>query len=233
MRILIPMGTRKQRAVKKPGVDPVVVIAAFSEEQAERLTGISKIQLRYWDRTRFFSPSFADEDRRQAYSRVYSFRDVVCLNILNTLRNEAKVSLPHLREVKEKLAHLGDDMWAKTTLYVLNRRVIFDNPETKKREEIVTGQGILQIPLEVVRGKMADAVKLLWARDKTKVGAVEKLRTVAHNQPVVAGTRIPVRAIKNFAEAGYSVKKIIEEYPSLTPEDIQAALAYKIENKAA
>lgn len=227
------MSKRKQPGKSKHGIDPVVVIAAFSEEQVERLTGISKTQLRYWDRTHFFSPSYAEDDRRQAYSRVYSFRDLVCLNVLNALRNDAKVSLPHLREVKDKLAHLGDDMWAKTTLYVLNKRVLFDNPQTKTREEIVSGQVILQIPLEVVRGKMADAVKVLWARDKTKVGAVERLRTVAHNQPVISGTRIPVQAIKSFAEAGYSVKKIIAEYPTLTAKDVEAALAYKDEKKAA
>jgi hypothetical protein len=34
------------------------IISAFSEEQAERLTKISKQQLRYWDRTGFFSPAF-------------------------------------------------------------------------------------------------------------------------------------------------------------------------------
>lgn len=227
------MSPRKQSTQKKAGVDPVVVIAAFSEEQAERLTGISKYQLRYWDRTKFFSPSYAEDDRRQSYSRVYSFRDVVCLNVLNTLRNSAGVSLPHLREVKDKLAHLGDDMWAKTTLYVLKKKVVFDNPETRKREEVVSGQRILQIPLEVVRGQVADAVKLLWARDKTKIGAVEQMRNVARNQPVVAGTRIPIRAIKNFAEAGYSVKKIIAEYPDLTPKDVEAAIAYKDEKTAA
>jgi uncharacterized protein (DUF433 family) len=227
------MTKRKQAAKKKGGVDAVVVIAAFSEEQVQRLTGISRTQLRYWDRTKFFSPSYADEDRHQAYSRVYSFRDVVCLNVLNALRNSARVTLPHLREVKDKLAHLGDDLWAKTTLYVLNRRVIFDNPQTRAREEVTTGQIVLQIPLQVVRGQMADAVKLLWTRDKTKVGAVEQMRNVARNQPVIAGTRIPVQAIKNFAEAGYSVKRIIAEYPSLTAEDVEAALSYKDDKKAA
>jgi len=101
------------------------IISAFSEEDAERLTGVTVRQLRYWDRTRFFVPSLADENRRQASSRIYTFRDVVCLKILNTIRNESKVPLQHLREVKEKLEHLGEDVWAKTTLYLLNRRVIF------------------------------------------------------------------------------------------------------------
>jgi uncharacterized protein (DUF433 family) len=42
--------------------------------------------------------------------------------------------------------------------------------------------------------------------------------------PCIAGTRIPVRAVKGFAEAGYDTAGIIEQYPSLTPEDVAAAL---------
>jgi uncharacterized protein (DUF433 family) len=49
---------------------------------------------------------------------------------------------------------------------------------------------------------------------------------VAHNAPVLAGTRIPVRAIKRFNEAGYSVAQILSEYPTLTESDVVAALAY-------
>ena len=135
------------------------IVSAFSEEQVQRLTGITAAQLRYWDRTKFLVPSLADENRRRPYSRIYTFRDVVCLKILNVLRNEAKVSLPHLREVKEKLAHLGDDLWAKTTLYILKRKVVFVNPETSRREEVLTGQAILQIPLQAVTSKLETAVR--------------------------------------------------------------------------
>src|SRR5471030_3299144 len=102
------------------------VVSAFSDEQVQRLTGVSRTQLRYWDRTGFFVPPLANPDRRAPHSRLYTFRDVVSLKIINALRNDAKVPLPHLREVKEKLAHLGEDVWSKTTLYVLNKRVIFD-----------------------------------------------------------------------------------------------------------
>jgi uncharacterized protein (DUF433 family) len=202
------------------------VVRAFSLEQVERLTGITRRQLVYWDRTRFFIPSLADENRRTPNSRIYSFRDVACLKVLNTIRNEIRVPLPHLREVKEKLAHLGEDMWARTTLYVLNRRVVFDHPETEQKEEVVSGQAILQIPLRVVQSDMEKAVKSLLARDPDTVGRIEKNRGIASSEPVVAGTRIPVRAVKAFKKAGYSIRQIREQYPSLTDEDIKAALSY-------
>jgi uncharacterized protein (DUF433 family) len=202
------------------------IISAFTEEQVSLLTGITMAQLRYWDRTSFFVPSLSEETRRRPYSRIYSFRDIVCLKILNVLRNEVKASLPHLREVKEKLAHLGEDIWAKTTLYVLNKKVIFHNPETDSKEEIVSGQKILQIPLIVVSRDTERDVRALWQRDDSTIGKIERKRGVASNQEVIAGTRIPVRSVKAFSDAGYSIDQIKKEYPTLTEEDIRAALAH-------
>ncbi len=202
------------------------VIAAFSEEDVERLTGITISQLRYWDRTGFFTPSLANEDRRVTYSRVYTFRDVACLKIINTIRNESKVPLQRLREAKEKLAHLGENMWAKITLYILNRRIIFHNPETDRKEDVGSGQGILQIPLEIVRGDLERAVRSLRERDERTIGRITKNRGTAADKPVVSGTRIPVKSIKAFNRAGYSLDQIREQYPILTIEDIRAALAY-------
>lgn len=202
------------------------VIAAFTEDQTERLTGVSKRQLRHWDRTDFFVPSLAFEDRRAQYSRLYSFRDLVSLKVLNSLRNDANVPLQHLREVKAKLARLGDDIWAKTTLYVLNRKVIFHNPDGEVREEVLSGQAILGIPLQVITSGVEDAVKAMRQRDVTQIGKIEKQKNVAHNKPVVAGTRIPVHSVKAFAEAGYSIAQIRNEYPTLTDDDIRTAIDY-------
>lgn len=202
------------------------VVAAFSEEHVQRLTGISPRQLRHWDRVGFFKPSLADESRDLPYGRVYSFLDVICLQVFNALRNEAKVPLSHLRDVKERLAHLGEKMWAKTTLYVLNRRVIFHNDDTDRKEEIVSGQGVLQITLEVVKANMKDRVRTLWERDASTVGHVQRKRNVVGNRRVIAGTRIPVTAIKSFTDAGYTVEQVKKQYPGLTEADIQAALSF-------
>mgnify|MGYP003580516112 CR=1 FL=1 len=44
--------------------------------------------------------------------------------------------------------------------------------------------------------------------------------------PCIRGTRIPVRAVKNFADAGYSPKDIVREYPSLNYAQVSAAVAF-------
>jgi len=45
-------------------------------------------------------------------------------------------------------------------------------------------------------------------------------------KPVIAGTRIPVYLVLNLLASGYDQARIIQAYPGLTPEDIQAALLY-------
>ena len=45
-------------------------------------------------------------------------------------------------------------------------------------------------------------------------------------QPVIVGTRLPVYVIVQAIAVGDGPKEIIEAYPFLTAEDIEAALTY-------
>jgi uncharacterized protein (DUF433 family) len=57
-------------------------------------------------------------------------------------------------------------------------------------------------------------------------GRIEINPDILMGKPVIAGTRIPVYLILNLLASGYDEDRIIEAYPSLTPEDIRAALSY-------
>jgi DNA-binding transcriptional MerR regulator len=203
------------------------VITAFSESQVERLTGLTVRQLRYWDRTGFFVPAYAEEDRRLPYSRIYSFKDVVALRVLHSLRMQFQVSLQHLRQVAQKLGNLADNRWAHTTLYVLNRRVVFAEPETEQLREVVSGQYVVGIVLQSVISDTEQRIAQLRHRGADQIGRLERSRYVNRNTWVVAGTRIPTSAIWRFREAGYTDEQIIKEYPDLTPRDIEAAVAHE------
>lgn len=207
------------------------IIGAFSEEQAATLSGVSINQLRRWDADQFFRPSYSDV-RGVPYGRVYSFRDLVSLRVLNDLRNKKRIPLSHLRGVSEKLAHLGDAKWTATTLYVLGKRVVFDDPHTDLREEIVSGQRVFDIPLRVVITSTRAAVRKLSKREN-EVGKLSRARFVAQNEPVISGTRVPVAAIQDFAAAGYSPSRIVREYPGIMEADVAAALAFKLDRAAA
>ena len=49
---------------------------------------------------------------------------------------------------------------------------------------------------------------------------------ICNGRPVITGTRITVQTILEFLGAGDSIADVLEEYPSLTVEDIYACLQY-------
>ena len=53
--------------------------------------------------------------------------------------------------------------------------------------------------------------------------------SVCHGRPCVKGTRIMVSVVLDNLAAGLSAEEIMESYPSLSREGIQAAIAYAAE----
>lgn len=49
---------------------------------------------------------------------------------------------------------------------------------------------------------------------------------ICHRKPCIKGTRIPVYLIVSLIAEGEGVESIMKDYPSLTPEDIKAAINY-------
>ena len=49
---------------------------------------------------------------------------------------------------------------------------------------------------------------------------------ICHGQACVKGTRIPVHQIIRMLASGDKQEEILEDYPSLTAEDVQACLEY-------
>jgi uncharacterized protein (DUF433 family) len=202
------------------------IIGVFSEDQAANLTGVSKRQLGYWDRTDFFHPSYTDDEPGTPFKRLYTFRDLIELRVLNQLRNEYQVPMKHLRDVRKKLSTLPESRWASQRLWVVNRDVVWRNPRMGIKEGVTTKQGVLDYSLRVVITGMHHKIKEMNNRGPEEHGKIVKNRYIGKNQPVIAGTRISVDTIKSFAEAGYSEAAILKEYPTLTVADVKAAVAY-------
>ena len=64
---------------------------------------------------------------------------------------------------------------------------------------------------------------MLW-RDRISVKP-----NICHGKACIKGTRIPVSVILDNLAEGLSSDEILRSYPSLKPEDIQAALSYAAE----
>jgi uncharacterized protein (DUF433 family) len=215
---------KQDRAV--PALDINNVVAAYSEEQIGRMVGLTKSRLRYWARTDFFKPSFVEEDGRLPYSRFYSFKDVVALRTLEMLRVRNGVPLQHLRKVADNLAHMRDELWSSTSLFVQDKKVLVVNPEFGQPQEIVSGQYVLRIPLSEIIEDTRNDILAFRSRPANTVGHLSRNRGIARNALVVSGTRIPVGSVLRLHEDGYTVDQIIAEYPDLTAEDIEAALTH-------
>ncbi|HEX5502484.1 MAG TPA: DUF433 domain-containing protein [Thermomicrobiales bacterium] len=49
---------------------------------------------------------------------------------------------------------------------------------------------------------------------------------ICNGRPVIRGTRIAVQTILEFLGAGDSIEQVLDAYPSLSREDVLAALRY-------
>lgn len=207
-------------------------VMAFTAEHVRKLTGLSARQIRYWDDTGFFSPTLIGGEGRRAFGRIYSFRDVVGLRVIATLRD--RLPLQELRRVGEWLRAKHETPWSSLRFALAGRKVAyFDTKAGEYIEAAGSGQEILDVALEPIAHDMQRAAERLRDRQDSEIGHVVRNRYVVHNAWVVAGTRIPVQAICNLHAAGYTVEGIIREYPRLTPGDVSAALQHESKRKKA
>jgi DNA-binding transcriptional MerR regulator len=201
------------------------LLVAFTPEQAERLTEVSQRRLAYWHRLGLVSPRYADDSLWLGYRRLYSFRDLVALRTLRSLRDDHKISMPELRKVDRGLRERYEQPWSSLRFWVFSGKVFFTEPELNvvmsgKRPD----QMALAYEMEPVAAELRRRVEAFQARSPQQVGHVERRRGEMGSALLIAGTRIPTAAIRRFHEAGYDTAGIIAEYPSLTESDVKAAL---------
>jgi len=51
-------------------------------------------------------------------------------------------------------------------------------------------------------------------------------KNIMHRKPCIKGTRIPVYLILDLLSGGFAVKEILDDYPDITEEDVQACVEY-------
>jgi uncharacterized protein (DUF433 family) len=64
--------------------------------------------------------------------------------------------------------------------------------------------------------------------EQIRLDRIEINPKIMVGKPVIKGTRIPVELILKMLSQGIATEEILGEYPQLTKEDIQAALAYGV-----
>jgi uncharacterized protein (DUF433 family) len=200
------------------------ILGAFSEEQVSRLTGLSRAQLRAWNRKGFIRPEFkVGDNARRPYTYIYSFKDLLKLRVLNQLRNVYQVPMKELERVERALEHMGDEKWTSQRLWVANRKVVFEEPESLKKREVASKQFVAEIALEVVTSDARADIARLNKRSSDQRGRVVKKRYLHSSDHVFDGTRIPVSAVLGYLDAGIGAREIVRRLPDLTLEDVRVA----------
>ncbi len=67
---------------------------------------------------------------------------------------------------------------------------------------------------------------LAWCDLRTGAPAIVIDPAVCHGQPCIRGTRVLVTVLLDALAAGLSAPEIVRHYPSITEEDVRAAVAY-------
>lgn len=194
------------------------LVAAFSTDDAQKLTGLTARRLQYWDETDFIRPSVAARQGRGS-PRLYSFQDMVQLKVAAQLRN--RLPLQALRRLKRYLD--VDAPFAVVSFMVReDGEVVYLGPDGRPESAAQPGQIPLyfEVPLRAIRADLTSSITRL--RRRRGVGKVGSTRGVLGNQQVMLGTRIPAATVARFVRAGWPDELILEEYPDLRKGDIAA-----------
>jgi len=195
-------------------------VLAVPDKRAAKLARITMRKLRYWEQTGLIVPSIKRQITPRNTVRLYSYQDLLELLVAAELRD--RVSLQLIRRVVAQLQDRGfADPLRELRFATHGNDVYFQYPDGSWSGHPDPDQVIYHqvIALEPLRERIPAAGK----RDPDEAGKVVRRRGVLGSKPIFAGTRILVSTVQRYLQAGYGTEAIIEEYPSLTPADIETA----------
>lgn len=202
------------------------VIKAFTLEQAATISKVSKRRAVYWARHGIVVPSVAYDVDHIPHHYLYDFVDLVGLRTLGMLRDEYTLSLQQLRKAHRYLREHADRPWSELRFWVRGKELLFTDPASGSLVSADRpGQTAVAIELEPVAQSVEKAAQALSRRQPADIGKTDRRRTIQGNRLLVKGTRVPVESIVSLAEDGYSAKRIVQSYPSLTLADVEQVLA--------
>jgi uncharacterized protein (DUF433 family) len=122
----------------------------------------------------------------------------------------------HLRE-RDYKAPLRELRFA-----VSGDRIYFQHPDGLWEGDQAPDQVVLYqvLDLEAIKARIRRSVRPSRAHE---AGHLERRRGVLGSKAVFAGTRVPVAAVEAYLERGLPDERILEAFPELTREDVEAA----------
>jgi uncharacterized protein (DUF433 family) len=196
---------------------------AVPDKRAAEIAALSRQRLRYWEKTDLITPDVERKISPRNVVRLYSLPRVVELVVASELRKQG-VSLQHIRRIVGHLRQQGYESPLREVRFARSGdRVVFQHTDGSWEASRRPFQGMMWqvIDLEEIRTRVQGRL----SRSSRDAGVIEKRRKVQASRPVFRGTRVPVEAVERYLKAAKSTQEIIEAFPSLTEEDIEAAEA--------
>lgn len=213
-------------------------LPAYTSNQVMRITRVTKRKLDYWIERGLVRPDI-ERAKGRGKVRLFSFQSLLEVRVVEWLRH-SNIPLQLIRKVVRRLRERGVLSPLSRVRFAVvetagNRP---ERPLKRPRQDIVfqsadgawesgqrPGQILFEmtIPLKEFRRELEHAVEE-DRRIGRVLGRIEKRRGVMGSTPVIAGTRIPTKAIWNLSKDGYDVDHIVATYPGLTRADVKAAL---------
>jgi len=195
---------------------------AVSERHASRLAGLSVRRLRAWAGDELIQPSIQRQLSDRNTVRLYTFGDLIELLVAAALVDAGR-STQQIRRVVEHLRHR--DYLAplrELRFAVSGDQIYFQHPDGSWEGDRAPDQIVLWeiLDLQAIKARIHQSVR----QERTPLaGHIERRRGVMGRKPVFAGTRVPVAAVAAYLDRGLPNDRILEAFPELTPEDLEAA----------
>ncbi len=173
----------------------------YQISDVERITGLTRRQISYWDKSGLVEASFRSKGNKQA--RLWSFVDMVALRTVRRLREE-NVSLQKIRKVLKYVKKTWPDLenhLSQLTFYVFG----------KGREVYVLGPDD-QYPVSVLRAQGQQVFVLSWRSMAQEVEkAIDYLTDVPLSPTEAKESSQAWRNYINGSDPGEPLDKVKEE----------------------
>jgi uncharacterized protein (DUF433 family) len=152
--------------------------------------------------------------------RLYSFLDLLALVVAAELITRG-VPLRRIQQIVGHLRSRGYDRpLSQLTYATIGNNVHFQHDDGTWEGDLRPNQLVLRevLDLEPLRQRIVEGSR----RDGDLAGKVERRRATMGSKPLLAGTRVPVDTVRRYLADGRSTDDILEAYPMLTVDDVEA-----------
>ncbi|MFT4038615.1 MAG: DUF433 domain-containing protein [Thermomicrobiales bacterium] len=203
----------------------------FSPRQVARVTGISLDQLEEWLEDEVVVPIHPAASGDFA-GAIYGMGDIVALLAIQHLQ-KAGVAAYWLAGVQHLLAeHVTlDELRQHQVCFAANRIHIIRSDADNTDASFESADPVC-VALEPLVSRALEGVERLSERLPEQIGQIVSDPYIWEGVPIIAGTRIPTFTMTDLVRSGWTIQRILWEYPRLTKEDVEAALRFDADYSA-